>query len=270
MALGDIYSNGNGATRKVFDSTYYSRTRIKNKDHLVISFSFNKGLLKLEVAEEKSDFTTGDPIGSISISPTKAKLLIERIETLLKRIEAGEVIDPNEGYGINTGVRETTTFIAFKVTGNRVDVPEHSFVLGKVDSTGTIQDVIEFVFNVDYDYSLYWSNIDKMEVTKEIDQFMGIKTIRDVLKEFAYHSSGATGATVWDTGRYEVNRIVSRFDEIYDKLGIERRGYSRNSGGDNYFSRQNNSSSGGFSGMNPPERGHSESKSYDEIMEDLN
>lgn len=266
MALGDSYSN-NGNSRKVFDNTYYSRIRIKNKDHMVISFSFNKGLLKLEVAEEKSDFTTGDPIGSISISPTKAKLLINRIDTLMNRMKAGENIDPNEGYGINTGVRETTTFIAFKVTGNRVDVPEHSFVLGKVDSTGTIQDVIEFVFNVDYDFSLYWTNVDKMEVTKEIDQFMGIQTIRDVLYEFAYHSSGATGASVWDIGRYEVNRIISRFDDIYDKLGIERKSYNRGSG-DNYFTRQN-SNGGGFNGMNPPERAHSDSKSYDEIMDEI-
>lgn len=265
MALGDGgFNNNNGTRNKVYDNTYYSRIKIKNKDHLVVDFSFSKGLLKLQVSEEKENFRT-EPVTSISLSATKAKLLIAKIETFLKRMKDGEFIDPNEGYGVNSGMREVVTFIAFKVTGNRSDVPEHSFVIGKVDQNGNVADVIEFVFNVDYDYSLYWSNVDKMEVEKTVDQFMGIQTILDVLKEFAFSSAGAIGASTWDIGRYEMNRIWTRFDSVFDKLGIERR--SNNSNGDNFFTRQGNGSSSGFTGMNPP--AHSDSKSYDEIMDDI-
>lgn len=258
MALGDTNNYGNNGDNKskLFDPTFFSRVRIKNKDKLAISFSFTKGLLKVTVSEERNNFNYEDLI-SINISPTKAKLLLNELNRFIDRIQSGEEISPDEGVGINTGVRETVTFIAFKVTGNRPDVPEHSFIIGKVDPNGTVTDTVEFVFNVDYDYSLHWNNITNMDVDKNIDQFMGIKLFRDVIKEFDNSSAGAIGASVWDTGRYEYHRILRKMDPIYEKLGIERMNKGNS---ENFFSRQ------GSSPMNPPQSSSkTNSRSYDEI-----
>ena len=260
MALGDTnnYGNGSDNKNKLFDPTFFSRVKIKNKDKLTVAFTYNKGLLRVSISEEKSNFNYEELI-SISISPTKAKLLLFELNEFIRRMQLGEPIDPNEGVGINTGLKETVTFIAFKTTGNRVDVPEHSFIIGKVESNGNVTDTIEFVFNVDYDYSLHWSNVTNMDVEKSIDQFMGIKLFRDVLAEFDRSSAGAIGASVWDTGRYEYNRILRKMDPIYDKLGIERQSKSSNGNSENFFSRQ------GSSPMNPPQQPRSNSRSYDEI-----
>lgn len=259
MALGDTnnYGNGSDNKNKLFDPTFFSRIRIKNKDKLAVGFSYNKGLLRATVSEERNNFNYEELI-SINISPTKAKLLLFELNGFIDRLQSGEAIDPNEGVGINTGVSDTVTFIAFKTTGNRTDVPEHSFIIGKVDSNGNVTNTVEFVFNVDYDYSLHWNNVVDMDVRKNIDQFMGVKLFRDVLAEFDRSSAGAIGASVWDTGRYEYNRILRKMDPIYDKLGIERQ--SRNNGNsENFFSRQSSSP------MNPPQQPRSNSRSYDEI-----
>lgn len=258
MALGD-YSNNNGSNSisKVYTSTYYSRIKIKNRDKLVINFNYSNGLLKVIVSEETEDYKT-NPISEINLSPTKAKMLSNRIGEFIDKMKAGEPIDPDHGVGVDSGFKETVSFIAFKVTGNRPDVPEHSFIIGKVNSQGVIQNSVEFVFNVDYDYSLTWTNIDNMQVEKEINQFMGIQTFKDVLDEYTRNSAGGAGASVWDTGRYDMNKILKSFYPIWDKLGIER--YKGNKEGDSFFDKQGNAN------MNPPERAHSSNKSYEEIQ----
>lgn len=260
MALGDNnYSrnnNGNGGGSRTFDPTFYSRIRIKNKDKLSISFQYFKGLLKATINEEKDNFKV-EPIIDINLSPTKARLLSNELEIFINKMKQGEFIDPASGVGVNTGVGDTVTFIAFKVTGNRSDVPEHSFVIGKVDQNGSIVDMTEFVFNVDYDFSLVWNNVEAMDVEKKIDQFMGITTFKAVLDEFIMSAAGGIGASVWDTGRYEMNKLSRKIDPIWDKLGIERT-TNRRDAGDNYFNKQGNT-------MNPPQQAHSDSRSIDEI-----
>lgn len=256
MALGDANNYGNRSNNngsKIFEPTFYSRIRIKNRDKLSVGFTFSKGLMKMEIVEEKEGYKY-EPLISISLSATKAKLLKAQIEGFFARMKSGEFIDPNEAVGVNTGIGETSTFIAFGVTGNRTDIPEHCFKIGKVNSSGVVENVVEFVFNVDYDFSLHWNDINAMNVEKEIDQFMGIKTVIDVLNEFIMSSSGAIGASVWDIGRYEMATVKNRFDPLYDKLGIERR---QNGSKENFFNRQGS--------MNPPQPASSSKKSYDEI-----
>lgn len=271
MALGDARSSNsksNANSGKVFDQTYYSRIRIKNKDKLAVGFTYSKGLLKVEISEEQEGYRY-EPIASITLSPNKAKLLANELEQFINKMKSGEEIDPKSGVGVNTGMGDVVSFIAFKTTGKRPDVPEHSFVVGKVDTTGAIQNPVEFIFNVDYDYALHWTNVENMEVEREMYQFAGIETFLDVLKEFIMSSAGAIGASVWDTGRYDVARISRKMDPIYDKLGIEKKTSGSGTGNtENFFSRSSNGN--GF-GMNPPQSnsGRSTRKSFDEIEDML-
>lgn len=261
MALGDANNynrnNSNNNGNKVFDPRFYSRLRIKNKDKLSINFEFGKGLLKVIISEEKDGFRT-EPITEINLSPTKARLLSNELEGFITRMKNGEFIDPNAGVGVNTGLKETVTFIAFKVTGNRSDVPEHGFVIGKVSQTGDIADMTSFIFNVDYDFSLNWSNVETMDVQKNVDQFMGITLFKSVLDEFVMSASGAIGASVWDTGRYEMARLSRKIDPIFEKLGIEKVNSRREGPADNFFTKQG-------AAMNPPQSAHSNSRTMDEI-----
>lgn len=264
MALGSENTYGNnGNNKKVFDPTYYSRIRIKNRDKKALDFNYSRGLLKVILSEERDNYRYED-MTYITISPTKARLLIDQLETFIGRMKSGEPIDPKEGVGINSGIGETVNFLIFKVTGNRPDVPEHSIVMGKISQNGIVECSYEFVFNVDYDFSLHWRDVDSMDVEKQIDQFMGIKMFLGVLKEFANSSSGAIGASVWDTGRYEVNRLSKKIDPIYNKLGIEishgnreRDRADMGSASENFFTRQSSS----YSNQNS----QSNHKSYTEI-----
>lgn len=259
MALGDRNNNSGNNGKTAYSSTFYSRLKIKNNSKLVVSFQYFKGLMKIILSEEADDFKT-NTLTEINLSPTKAKMLSKKLKKFIDDMKAGITIDPNHGEGVNAGLGETVSFIAFKVTGNRPDIPEHSFVLGKVNGQGEIQDAYEFVFNADYNYSLNWSNVTSMQVSKEIDQFVDIDNFRDALEEYCNSAAGAIGASVWDTGRYEVNKILNSFNSIYDKLGIER--YNSNKGGNgdnNFFNKQ------GVASMNPPSGSYSESKSYEEV-----
>jgi hypothetical protein len=250
MALGD---QSNYTERsKVFDPNCYSRMRIKNRQGYRVDFSYGSGLLRITVSKETQNYRY-DEVGRINLSATKAKMLIVLLEDFINKMKNGEPIDPKAAVGVNSGVGDTVNFIGFKVTGNKPEIPEHSFIIGKVTQTGVVESTSEFVFETDYDYALQWSNIESMDVERQYFQFQGITNILDVLKEFAASSGGAIGASVWDTGRYEMNRLSKKIDPILDKLGIERRKES-----DNFFTRQGVA-------MNPPLPPKSSTKSFNDI-----
>lgn len=245
MALGD-------SGRKVYDNTFYSRIRF-TANGLRLTPQFSAGLLNWAVQEEKDNYKYEDLV-KVSLSPMKVHLLKDALALFRKGLEE-RTLSPEKAYGVEAGIRETRTFIAFHVTGrmSSSNVPEYAVTVGKVDQDGTKHDVYEFVFNSDYHFSLEWDNLDRMEFKKNMNDYLELDVFTATLDEFINSASGATGYSVFDIGRYEINRMIN---PIFEKLGIERNGNSRGgSAGPGYFS--NNS-------MNPP-AGTSTSRSVDDL-----
>lgn len=260
MALGDSNGYSGGNNNKPFDNTFYSRIKFKNKDKRSVGFSFTKGLLCISISEEKDGYKY-DELSTINLSPMKAMLLMNHLKSFVADIDS-YAEDPNKAIGVNAGIKETVSFIAFHCTGKRSTsgYPETAMSIGKVDQDGKVHDVAEFVFNMDYHNSLEWSNLGTMEVGKRVSDSAELDMFIVVLNEFVNTSSGSTGYSVFDIGRYQIKRIS---DPIYEKLGIERYGGSgQRSSANNYFSGN---------AMNAPVGNgrQSTSRSYDEIEDML-
>ena len=256
MALGDsgFRSNGGSTSSAVKGGNYYSRLKIRNANRQNIAFEFTRGMLKFKIEQDVADNTPRESVIDVSMGPQKALILKGVLEEFLKKMEAGEPIDPTHAYGVTTGLGEISNYIAFKTTGNRQDVPEHMMVLGKIDSAGTIVNAHEFVFGVDHDCSIEWTDFGKQEFFKHDEQFIPIKCIILVLTEYTNTCSGATGASTMDIGRDDFARLTKSLDPIYEKLGIEKTGYK--SQRENFFSKNNSGlgpSNPVNNAMNPPE-----------------
>lgn len=238
MALGDgnnNYGSNNGSSGggKVYDNTFYSRIRFRNNNKMTLTFSFRSGLLRVSINEEKESYKYEEKT-FINLSAAKARLLRD---ILIKEFKPNmATLDPNKAFGVNAGIGETVSFIAFHVTGNVPgEVPEYAVTIGKIDNSGNVTQCHDFVFNADYHYALQWDNLSTMDVSKVVDDYLELDTFIDILNEFVNSASGATGYNTFDVGRYEIHRYI---DPIYNKLGIERgkKSNGSNGGGDNYFS----------------------------------
>ena len=252
MSLGDQRNNGSG--NKLYENTYYSRTRFKDVDNkLSLGFQFRSGMLIVDISKEKEGFEY-ESLANIFITSTKAKILEQQIETFKKDRESGKAI-PTMGYGINSGMGEIVSILAIHTTENN----GVGITIGKVDAGGNFTKKVDFTFNKQYNYGLKWNTIETMDVEKEYLDEIDFDQFCEVISDFARFSNGAIGYNVADITRYDTKAILNKMNPIFDKLGIERQSGNNNRySGNNFFNNGNN-------------RGDSSSdhKSYDDAMEDL-
>jgi hypothetical protein len=233
MAIGNGYSynsRGNGdnsgsAQNKLFEATYYSRLRFKNPEtKMSISPSFRSGNLVLEISEILDNFKYDSKI-AINISPTKARLFADKLKQFKDEIVNGTYTD-GKGYGITSGMREKVTYIAAHSENGSMII-----TIGEIDGNGNIIKSFDYNINKDYHYSIQWNNVRNMDIVKDIDNFIELNQLIDLVEDFGRVMSGAIGYSAADINRYESARVLRKMDPIYDKLGIERISNGGNYGG---------------------------------------
>lgn len=228
MAIGDMNNNGNQGNNnnRGFDNTYFSRIRVKN-NNLSLSVSFRSGLLVFEISElQEGNGFKYDPIESIYLSPTKARILTDQINTFKKYLNSGDIIE-GKAFGVNAGMGEKVSYIGFHANADR----DIFITIGKIDGSGNILNKGTITLNKEYHYGLEWNNIDQMDLYKNYVDDLELNQIHDLVNDFARAMSGAYGYAALDLGRYDQRRILNKMDPIYDKLGIERmsgKGNNRN------------------------------------------
>lgn len=254
MAIGDFGGNSNENNgRKFYDTPYYPRMRIrKEKTNTGLSFEYKSGLLQVKILEINPDgfsYNTETPKGIIYLSPMKATLLAHQLR-IFKEYINNDDIDPNKAFGVNGGMGEKISFIAF-----HADVEKNIIVtIGKFDSDGKIIESADTYLNRDYNYALEWNNLPEMDVTRVFDNDIELNQLMHMFEDFGRYMNGAAAYAQADLTRYDTVRVLNKMDPIYDKLGIER--LNRNS---NYKPRQNNNF------LN--NTGTSETKSYQDIQD---
>ena len=231
MAIGDGgNTNGNGNGNKVYEPSYYSRLRMSRNEEIGISITYRSGLMILELNKLEDGFKAS-PVISIFLSPMKAKMLVAEINKLFDYMKEKK-IDPSKGFGVNAGMNEKVTFIAFSTDEDR----HIHCTIGKFDGTGTIVESAQYTFVTDYNYALEWSNISANDLEKVYHNDLEINALVQALDDFSRSASGALGYGTLDLNRYEKNKEYRRMDQVFDKLGIERRSYNGNGhGGNNNF-----------------------------------
>lgn len=232
MALGDG-NNGNGNSSRVYDSTFYSRAGSKNAEtKLRLAYRFRSGLMTIVIAQEKDGFKYDDAT-YINLSMKKARLFRDKLKEFKKQLLEGAAPDPDKAFGVDAGIGETVSFIAMHTVAMDPDAGingvGYGLTIGKINSNGEVTDVYDYPFNFSYHYSLAWNNLSAMDVSKEYNDMLELDELITVLDEFVSVSGGATAVSVFDMGRYEINRLMN---PIYEKLGIER-GRKNNSEGNN-------------------------------------
>lgn len=214
---------GDNNTTKIFDPTYYSRFVLKNSDNKRLSISYRSGLMILEIGKSigNGDTFKVEAEETIYLSPIKAHMLVNQINAFLEYKNTGN-IDPRRGFGINAGMGEKVTYIAFSADEDTSIV----ITIGKFDGTGKITESASFRMSRDYNYALNWEDVGANSVTKTYDNTAEICMLRDAIADFSRSSSGATGYATLDLNRYEQNRFNRRIDQIFDALGIERQSFT--------------------------------------------
>jgi hypothetical protein len=197
---------------------------------LALSISFRSGLLILEISEIKEGFKY-DSLENIYLSPTKARILATEVEKFKEYLKEGN-IDPNKAFGVNAGMNEKVSYIGFHASSvNNINI-----TIGKIDSNGQILEQATIALNTDYHYGLEWDNIESMDLSKDYYDYIELDQLHDLFVDFSRSMSGAYGYSAIDLGKYDLGRVLSKMDPIYDKLGIER----RNNGTNSSYGRPNN------------------------------
>ena len=122
--IGEIGGNARGGTN--FEKEYISKyieekyenydfevidLKFKNKNDM-LTVNYRSGLMILDLGSVGSEGFKFTSAIQIYLSPTKAHMLVDQINTFLK-YRAGDDIDPAKGFGVNTGMGEKVSFIAF-------------------------------------------------------------------------------------------------------------------------------------------------------------
>jgi len=244
MAIGENYTNdfnGNGGDqKKLFEQTYYSRLRFKNEtESNSLNISYNAGLLKIGIDQMLDGFKYDNKI-TISLSPTKSRILVEQLAALEEYIAAGKIND-NVAFGVNAGMKEKVTFIAFHVN------PEDNGIIitiGTFDNAGKIIDRYDYRCRTQYHYGLTWSNLDSNKLDKTFYDNTEYESIKSTIVDFARFMNGAAAYSVADLTRYDSARILNKMNPIYDALHIERYNGGGKSFQQNSFLNNSGASSG--------------------------
>ena len=230
MAIGDTNTSNNNQG-KLYENTYYPRIRIRNAESkLSLTPTFRSGLLILEISELKEGFKY-DPIISIYLSPTKAKLFAKEIEKFIAYLESGNIVE-GKAFGVNAGMNDKVSFIAI-----HADTNKNIYVsIGKFDSNGSITEKHTIGLNKEYHFSLEWDHLDTMDVVKVHDDMIEVEQLYELCKDFGRTMNGAQAYACADLTRFDTARILRKMEPIYDKLGIER----LNPRGNGSYSSKNN------------------------------
>ena len=258
MAIGTDYNGNNNGNNKQSDTTYYSRFKIRSKDgRRSLGISFWSGLLIIDINDvDNNNGFKVTSLETVRLSPNKAKMLATELKSL-KEYMKQDKIDPNQAFGVSSGLGSEVPYIAFSVMDN----DERTIVvnIGKINGSGNIISSQSLVLdNNEYLYALEWNNLAKMDVERIQYPHLELDMIIDTLNDFGSHMNGALAYSVLDLGRYDNIRFNRRFDAIYDKLGIEKftPGNGRgNNGGTNNF----------LNSLSQSQRGSSTTKSLDDI-----
>jgi hypothetical protein len=248
MAIGDNGSvEATGKSNREY--SYYPRLRVKKDgSNKALNFEFKSGLLQIKIVESDGQYGFNqDPNEIIYLSPTKAMILSNELEKFIEYVKAGK-IDENKGFGVNGGMGEKITYIAFHAKKDKTIC----ITIGKFDGQGKIIESDTVELNKEYHYGLEWNNVTNMDVERVFDDNIEIRQILNLVKDFSRYMNGAAAYAHADLVRYDLGRVLGKMDPIYDKLGIERLTGSNggNRGTNNFL---NNA-------------GKSQSKSLDDIL----
>ena len=258
MALGDTNYNSN--SNKMYESTYYSRLKVRNvKDNHVLGYSFKSGMIIVGISARKED-NGYETLAEIYITPTKAMILSKQIEKIKEEIATGKA--NTKGYGIITGLDETVSTLILRTIDTEVGVMP-ALTIGKIDPTGNFVKRVDFNFNVNYDFGINWSDVDGMKSSNEYFNDIEFDQFCRIINDFAASSNGAYAYSTIDMARYDYKALMNKLNPIYDKLGIERQQYgnrgNRSYSGNNFFNNNSDTSS----------IRSSSNKSYDELMNSI-
>ena len=217
MAIGENYTNdfGSNNDKKLYEQTFYSRLRFKNESEgNALNISFSGGLMKIGIDQILDGFKYDNKI-TISLSPTKSKILVDQLAALDKYIAEGKISD-KVAFGVNAGMKEKVTFIAF-----HVDSKDNAIIItiGTFDNAGTIIDRFDYRCHTNYHYGLTWSNLDSNKLDKTFYDNTEYESIKTTIADFARFMSGAAAYSVWDLGRYETARVLNKMNPIYGNNG---------------------------------------------------
>jgi hypothetical protein len=157
---------------------------------------------------------------TIYLSPMKAHILTNQINSFIEYKKAGN-IDPKKAFGVNAGMGEKVTYIAFSADTDGSNV----VTIGKFDGKGVIVESASFRMSIDFNYALNWDDLSANNLTKVFDNDAEIIMLRNAIADFSRSMSGAYGYSAFDINRYEQNKANKRIDQIFDALGIERQNY---------------------------------------------
>lgn len=241
MAIGDYgnngssrggYQNNSSNGNKVYEPTYYSRFRIRNdKENKTLTISYRSALMIIEINDV--DATNGyKPIPAISLYLTgmKANMLVKEIDAFKAYKEAGDT-DPQKAFGVITGSGDKITYIGFSTD----DGTNTKINIGKFDGTGQVTESHSITLPMEYNYSIEWNNIEANDLVKVYRDDMDLDILKNALADFGRSFTGGLGYGALDLNRYEQNKDRRSIDQIFDRLGIERRSYNNN----NYNSTNN-------------------------------
>ena len=256
MAIGEENTSfgGNSERKSNREYAYYPRLKFK-REETAINYEFQGGLLKFKIVKKNSDnfsYDTEHPLAAISLSPTKAVLLTEQIKLFRNYIVTEKKIDPNKAWGVNGGMGEKISYIAFHATTDKHIIVD----IGKFDNNGRVIESASHELNFEYHYALEWNNLKEMDITRVFNNMIELNQILATVEDFGRYMNGALAYSVADTTRYDLGRVLGKLDPVYDKLGIERV-----NNGSNYKPRGNNNFLSNT--------GTSQSKSYDSIQDML-
>ena len=236
MSIGSEYSSSdsttNGGAKRLFENTYYSRIKMrKDGADKALTFEFRSGLLVMKIMQIEGQYGFAkDPVESISISPTKALILSNELDKFIKYLESGK-IDEKKGFGINGGMGEKISYVAFHAKKDKTIL----ITIGKFDGEGNIVQSDTVELNKEYHYGLEWNDVSTMDIERSFNDTVEIQQIVTMIRDFARFMNGAAAYSQADLVRYDTARILKKMDPIYEKLGIERISYN-NQGINNFLS----------------------------------
>lgn len=223
---------GSGNNKEYFENTFYSRIKFRNSDEITLGFAFWKGLLKINLSQIKAGTNEYEEIAVIHLSPMKAKLLKDKLEYL-------KTLDYNDTrlFGVDTGITDTRNIIAFgnDATSTKDGIKRY-LVIGKVDPNGTLLNPVRFDFNFDFNFSIEWIDLNKMDCSKSYDNNLEMDMFIAVLEQFVNSMTGAMAYSVMDMARFDLSRVNTKIETVMEKLGIE----TKRGGGDqsnSYFNK---------------------------------
>lgn len=232
MSLQD----GNYQNKQRVENTYYSRFKIKNnKEKLMLTASYWKGMLKISISEEKpgTNYPTYDELAYIHLSPMKAAILSREIDVFVA--DSKESI---RSYGVNTGISETQSFIVFRnlqISSTTCRCLE----IGKIDPNGTIIQSQIFPFNSDiYNYGCEWDDMKDTSTLNKTPMYdIEVYMFKTLLNEYIKGSTGGIGYSTIDMGKYDQSTVVDKLNTLLQNQGLSSIGDTPKDSNKSFFNK---------------------------------